>query len=117
MSCLLHKHGKRLFLFHLLSHGNVGNKAVESVLRGRDDHVGNLRVEVQLLDLVLALPVTPSRIITACTNSSCDGTSGIWSAASASSERSQMVSCWSLDTASTDESCGDHSTDVIGAPR
>ena len=60
-------------------------------------------------------PSPPPRIITACTNSSCDGTSGIWSAASASSERSQMVSCWSLDTASTDESCGDHSTDVIGA--
>lgn len=114
----MHKHGKRLFLFHLLSHGNVGNKAVESVLRGRDDHVGDLRVEVQLLDLVLALPVTPAAHHHRMHEQQLRRhLRNLGSAASASSERSQMVSCWSLDTASTEESCGDHSTDVIGASR
>ena len=56
-----------------------------------------------------------STIQTAWTKRSWGGTSGIWSAESASSDKSQIVSCSSLETANTELSWGDHSTEVIGA--
>ena len=55
---LFNEHAKRLFFLHLISHRNVRNEAIEPVLRRRHDHVRNLRMEVQLLNLVLALRVT-----------------------------------------------------------
>lgn len=55
--------------------------------------------------------------LTAWTNNNWGGTSGIWSAASASRDKSQIVSCWSLETAKTELSWGDHSIEVIGELR
>lgn len=48
-----------LLLLHFLSHCDIRNKAIETVLRRRENHIGNLRMEMQLLDGRLTLPMIP----------------------------------------------------------